>query len=616
MNFSIPSDLSGGLYFLDGKRSTIESSTTFDVFEPRVEVCLLFDDVHYLLCYSLQANLEQIAYWEVKTNGKPIYEARMDIESSADTLEYFGGVSAAVLQGDQIDLPGGSSTRFVYTRREPYGVVAGIGAWNYPFQTCIWKVGPALAAGNAIIYKPSPFAPASAVLIGEIMTAAGLPNGLYNVVQGEAATGNYLCVHPLIRKVSFTGSVAGGMAVQRQSALENVKPVTLELGGKSALIIFDDSDVKSAVATAMMANFLNQGLESSVLYNLPCHYGTNLSTTGQVCTNATRVFVQKGIFDVFTSALLKECDEKLIIGDPLHETTRVGANINEPHLNKILQYIESAKQEGGKILRGGKRVHPHGVENGFYFEPAIIVGLKEMLRLSLRDFSEVRKSRSDSQTNSAAFPVQDDARAVREEIFGACCILLSFDTEEEVVNRDDARAVREEIFGACCILLSFDTEEEVVNRVNNTMYGLAAGIFSSLRNFSEVRKSRSDSQTNSAAFPVQDDARAVREEIFGACCILLSFDTEEEVVNRVNNTMYGLAAGIFSSNLSRCHRLATKLQAGTVYINTYNDTEVNVPFGGYKNSGYGRENCIDTLRAFTQTKSIYVNIEETTEHCF
>lgn len=392
----------------------------------------------------------------------------MDIESSADTFDFFGGVAPAVLQGDQIDLPGGPAARFAYTRREPFGVVGCIGAWNYPFQTCVWKVAPALAAGNAVVYKPSPFAPASAVLLGEILAAAGVPNGVFNVVQGEAETGTLLSIHPLIRKLSFTGSVAGGMAVQRQAASGNVKPVTLELGGKSALIVFDDTKLECAVAGAMLANFLNQG---------------------QVCTNATRVFVQRGILDQFTDALLKECEEKLKIGDPLRDDTRVGANINEGHMNKVLGFVESAKQEGGTVLRGGRRVHPEGVENGYYLEPAVITGLK-------------------------------------------------------------------------------------------------------------------------------DDSRAVREEIFGACCLILPFDTEEEVVKRVNGTMYGLAAGVFSSNLARCHRIAARLEAGTVYINSYNDTEVNVPFGGFKNSGHGRENCLDTLRAYTQTKAIYVNIQDTTEHCF
>ncbi|ETN80184.1 putative betaine-aldehyde dehydrogenase [Necator americanus] len=505
MSLKIPGDLSGGLYFLNGRRTTIESTKTFDVIEPRIgaviEKCPIADQetvnraVHFAAAAQqrwgnltplergkvlhkvagiIRENLEEIARWEVKTNGKPIYEARVDIESSADTFDFFGGVAPAVLQGDHIDIPGGPTSRLAYTRREPYGVVGCIGAWNYPFQTCVWKVAPALAAGNAVVYKPSPFATASPVLLGEILSAAGVPDGVFNVVQGEAETGNFLCIHPLIRKLSFTGSVVGGMAVQRQAATANVKPVTLELGGKSELIIFDDSDVRSAVAATMLANFLNQG---------------------QVCTNATRVFVQRGILESFTAALLKECDEKLKVGDPLNEDTRVGANINETHLNRILDFVESAKQEGGQLLRGGKRLHPDGVKNGYYFEPAVIIGLK--------------------------YP-----------------------------------------------------------------------------------KHR------------QDDARAVREEIFGACCLLLPFDTEEEVVKRANDTMYGLAAGVFSGNLARCHRIATQLQAGTVFINTYNDTEVNVPFGGYKNSGHGRENGLDTLRAYSQVKAIYVNIQDTTEHCF
>ncbi|CAD6197401.1 unnamed protein product [Caenorhabditis auriculariae] len=496
MSFSVPKDLSHGLFFLQGRRTTVDSSDTFDVLEPRtgtvVAKCPKASAEHVdeavraaheaqgewgsmtaldrgkvlrKAAEIIRENLEEIAKWEVKTNGKPIYEARVDITSSADSFDFYGGIATAALQGVTKIC---SENRFAYTRREPLGVVGCIGAWNYPFQTCVWKVAPALAAGNCVVYKPSPFAPASPVLLGEILTAAGVPKSVFNVVQGEQATGVAICEHDLVRKLSFTGSVAGGLSVQRQGAKDNVKPVTLELGGKSEIIIFDDSDIESAVAAAMLANFLNQG---------------------QVCTNATRVFVQRGILEKFTEAVVKEANEKLKIGDPLKEDTRVGANINELHLNKILGYVESAKQEGGKVLRGGTRVHPEGVENGFYFDPAIITGLN-------------------------------------------------------------------------------------------------------------------------------DDSKAVREEIFGAVMIILPFETEEEVVKRANNTMYGLAAGVFSKNLGRCHRIATKLQAGTVFLNSYNDTEVNVPFGGFKNSGHGRENCVDTLKSYTQIKAIYVNAQDTTEHCF
>ncbi|CAB3401419.1 unnamed protein product [Caenorhabditis bovis] len=496
--FQPPKDLAGGLYFINGKRTTIDGSEAFDVIEPRIgEVVArcpkadsdVVDRVVRIAAAAqpawaettaldrgkvlrrvadiIRENLEALAILEVKANGKPIYEARVDLASSADTFDFFGGIATAALQGDCLELPGGPTSRLCYTRREAFGVVGLVGAWNYPFQTCVWKVAPALAAGNSVVYKPSPFAPASPVVLGEILAAAGAPDGIYNVVQGETATGVALCEHTLVAKVSFTGSVATGELIQQQCARKNVKPVTLELGGKSALIIFDDSHLESAVATAMLANFLNQG---------------------QVCTNATRVFVQRGILDAFVDAVVNEANAKLKVGDPLHEDTRVGANINELHLNRILGYVESAKQEGGKILRGGVRVHPKGVENGYYFDPAIILGLN-------------------------------------------------------------------------------------------------------------------------------DDAKAVREEIFGACMLILPFDTEEEVIARANNTSFGLAAGVFSGDLARGHRIAAKLQAGTVFVNTYNDTEVNVPFGGFKNSGHGRENCVDTLRAYSQVKAVYVNLQNT-EHCF
>ncbi|TKR76125.1 hypothetical protein L596_017317 [Steinernema carpocapsae] len=498
--FNVIADLSGGLHFIEGKRCTISAEKTFPVYKPRsgkvVAQCPISDaaevnrvcelaekaqpkwgETHVFerakvlrnVATLIRDNLDALARWEVLCNGKPIYEARVDLESSADTFDFYAGAASTVLStGHQYELPGGPQMRFAYSRREPYGVVGAIGAWNYPFQTAVWKVAPALAAGNAVVYKPSPFAPLSPVIIGELLHAAGLPDGVYNVIQGEGETGQALCKNEHIKKVSFTGSVATGKAIQKACAENNIKPATLELGGKSPLIIFEDSDLQSAVSAAMLANFLNQG---------------------QVCTNATRVFVQKSIVDEFTEELLKEANEKLKIGDPLKDETRVGASINENHLNRVLGFVESAKEEGAKVLRGGSRVHPEGVEEGFYFDPAIISGLN-------------------------------------------------------------------------------------------------------------------------------DSMKVVKEEIFGAVCLILPFDTEEEVVKRANDTGYGLATGVFSRNLARGHRIASKLQAGTVFINTYNDTDVHVPFGGFKESGHGRENCIEALHAFTQIKAVYVNVEDKLDHCF
>ncbi|VDM41726.1 unnamed protein product [Toxocara canis] len=217
MAFTVPKEPFFHLHFFDGRRTTITASKKFDVFEPRigkvVAECPISNVEHVdkVVCAASDAqpqwaaktplergkvlkkaadiireHKEELAYWEVRGNGKPIYEARADIESSADTFDFYGGIAPAALQGSHIEVPGGPEQRFVYTRREPLGVVAGIGAWNYPFQTAAWKIGPALAAGNAVVYKPSPFAPMSAVFIAEILIAAGLPPNVLNIVQASA----------------------------------------------------------------------------------------------------------------------------------------------------------------------------------------------------------------------------------------------------------------------------------------------------------------------------------------------------------------------------------------------------------------------------------------------
>jgi aldehyde dehydrogenase family 9 protein A1 len=496
MTFEVVKDLSAGLYFFNGKRQTIQGSETFPVYEARsgevVAQCPSADAAHVDKIVDLAAeaqpqwgrltpiergkvlnrvadlireHLEELAVWEVKTNGKPITEARIDIEASADMFQFYAGIAPAVLKGDYFDLPSENQTRFAYTRREPLGVVGCIGAWNYPFLLCVWKVAPALAGGNAVVFKPSPFAPASPVLLGELLKAAGLPDGVYNVVQGEGKTGEALCLNEKIAKVSFTGSVGTGKLVQQNCAKRSVKPVTLELGGKSPLIIFEDAEISNAISASILANFFNQG---------------------EVCTNATRVFVHNSLVEKYTAELL-EVLKKLKVGDPLHEETKVGATINEPHLKRVLGFVERAQAQGAKVLRGGKRVNPEGVEKGFYFDPAVITNLK-------------------------------------------------------------------------------------------------------------------------------DDMEIVKDEIFGAVLLILPFENEAEVIQRANNTSYGLAAGLYTKDVGRAHRVAAKLQAGTVFINTYNDCDVNVPFGGYKSSGHGRENCIEALHAYTQIKAIYVNTSDTLEH--
>merc|ERR1719295_1482405 len=266
----------------------------------------------------MRENLEDIARLDVNDNGKPIWEARMDVESVIASLEYYGGLAPAIV-GYHCKLPCGS---WGTASREPLGVVGGVGAWNYPLQTCTWKVAPALACGNTFVYKPSPLAPLAAVVLGEVLKDAGLPDGVYNVVQGEAEAGSLLSNHPELDKLSFTGSVPTGTKIMEAGA-KTIKNVTLELGGKSPLIIFEDANMKNAVKGALMANFLTQG---------------------EVCSNGTRVFIQRGIYEEFLAEFVKQA-KQMKVGDPMNEDTTVGGTICEAHAKKVLGYVSLARTE-------------------------------------------------------------------------------------------------------------------------------------------------------------------------------------------------------------------------------------------------------------------------------
>jgi betaine-aldehyde dehydrogenase len=398
----------------------------------------------------IRARNHDLSVLETRDTGKPLSETLVaDATSAADALEYFGGL-AATLTGEHIPL----GRDFVYTIREPLGVCVGIGAWNYPTQIAAWKGAPALACGNAMVFKPSETTPLCALRLAEILTEAGLPPGLYNVVQGAGAVGQALVTDPRVAKVSLTGSVPTGRRVYAAAAA-GMKHVTMELGGKSPLVIFDDADLDSAVSGAILGNFYS---------------------TGQVCSNGTRVFVQRGIREAFLARLTERL-AGAVIGDPLDPATTVGPMVSERQRDIVEGYIRTGLAEGARLVTGGHRPDLPG----FYLAPAVFAD-------------------------------------------------------------------------------------------------------------------------------VTDDMTIAREEIFGPVMAVLDFVTEEEALARANATEYGLAAGVFTADLARAHRMVAGFQAGTCFINAYNLTPVEAPFGGVRQSGVGRENARAAIDHYSQLKSVYVGM--------
>lgn len=336
----------------------------------------------------LRERNHDLSVLETLDTGKPLQETLVaDATSGADALEYFGGLAGS-LTGEHIPLGGGD---FVYTIREPLGVCVGIGAWNYPTQIACWKGAPALACGNAMVFKPSETTPLGALKVAEILFEAGLPAGVYNVVQGRGEVGGALVTDARVAKVSLTGSVPTGKKVYAAAAAQ-MKHVTMELGGKSPLIIFDDADLEDAVGGAILGNFY---------------------ASGQVCSNGTRVFVQKGIKAAFL-ARLKERVEAAVIGDPMDQATNFGPMVSEGQLGIVQRYIDKGVEEGARLLTGGARLN----REGYYLQPTV--------------FADVT---------------------------------------------DDMVIAREEIFGPMMSVLEFEDEAEVIMRANDTEYGLAGGVF-------------------------------------------------------------------------------------------------------------------------------------------
>ncbi|KPQ24871.1 MAG: betaine-aldehyde dehydrogenase [Halomonas sp. HL-48] len=404
----------------------------------------------------LRERNDELAELETRNTGKPISEtASVDIVTGADAIEYYAGLAPAI-EGSQIPL---RESSFVYTRREPLGVIGAIGAWNYPIQIACWKAAPALAAGNAVVFKPSEVTPLTTIKLAEIFTEAGLPDGVFNVVQGDGRVGAMLTGHKGIDKVSFTGEAGTGKKVMSAAAESTLKDVTMELGGKSPLLVFADADLDRAADAAMMANFYS---------------------SGQICTNGTRVFVERSVKDAFEAKLVERV-KRIKAGDPMDPAVNFGPLVSFEHQEKVLSYIALGKTEGARVLVGGEDWNTGSWANGAWAAPTV--------------------------------------------------------------------------FTDCT-----------------------------------------------------DDMRIVKEEIFGPVMSVLAFDDEDEVIRRANDTTYGLAAGVFSESLNRAHRVIHQLEAGICWVNTWGESPSEMPVGGYKESGIGRENGVETLNHYTQTKSIQIEM--------
>jgi len=399
---------------------------------------------------------ERLATIESTDNGKLFAEMRAQLNYIPQWFHYFGGL-ADKIEGRviPIDKPG----VFNFTREEPLGVIAAITPWNSPLLLAAWKLAPALAAGNTVVWKPSEFSSVSALEFGALFEKAGLPPGVVNIVTGYGnEVGEPLVTHRDVAKVAFTGGDRTGEQVY-QMAARGIKHVTLELGGKSANIVFDDADLDSAV----------KGVVSGIF-----------AATGQTCIAGSRALIQRPIHDEFVERLLALA-RTARMGNPLELTTQVGPITTRPQYEKVLEYIRIAKGEGAVCRLGGGAATRPECGSGWFVEPTIFTGVEPGMRIA-------------------------------------------------------------------------------------------------------------------------------NEEVFGPVLSIIPFDDEEEAVRIANDTIYGLAAGVWTTSMRRALTMSERLEAGTVWINTYRAVSYMSPFGGYKRSGIGRESGAEAIREYLQTKSVWIDI--------
>lgn len=404
---------------------------------------------------AVEERREEFARLESLDNGKPITEARGDIGLVIDHFRYFGGLSRSK-EGRTVQT---DDSRHIQTLREPYGVVGQIIPWNFPLLMAAWKLAPALSAGNTVVLKPAEETPLSILKLMEV-TEDVIPDGVVNVVTGFGPeAGEPLSEHPDLRKLAFTGSTEVGSKVMK-SAADSITDVTLELGGKSPLVVFPDADLDQAVDTTITAIFFN---------------------TGECCCAGSRLFVHEDIKDEFLDELAAAAEE-LTVDDPLLESTDLGPKVTAEQVERTMNYIQDAKEEGAAFVTGGNQPDDEALSDGCFVAPTLID------------------------------EIDHDSKPVQEEIFG----------------------------------------------------------------------------------PVQ--------EVF-------SWSDYDDMIELANDVDYGLAAGVITEDLTKAHRCAKDIEAGNIWVNTYNDFPAGQPFGGYKQSGIGRETGQETLEHYTQTKSVNIALD-------
>lgn len=406
------------------------------------------------LAELIRANREELVVVEVNNNGKPRREAEFDVDDAANCFEYYAGL-ASKIQGATVPAPPGN---FSYTVKEPIGVCGQIVPWNYPLLMAVWKLAPALAAGNCVVLKTSEITPLSALHLAKLVQQADFPAGVVNIITGDGAVcGDALTHHPLVDKIAFTGGTVTGKKIMR-AASEGLKKITLELGGKNPAIVFDDCDMAVTLDWTLFAAFANQG---------------------QVCSAGSRIYVQENIYDDFIKAYVDKA-KQIKIGFGLDEGVQMGPLVSSLQYEKVKKYIQVGLNEGATMLCGGKM--PEHLNKGYFLQPTVFVNVKE-------------------------------------------------------------------------------------------------------------------------------DMRIMREEIFGPVVCIQKFKTEEEAIALANNTHYGLAAGIFTTNITRAQRVLPQLRCGITWVNYFHPTFNEQPWGGYKQSGTGRELGMEGIEAYLQTKQVNINLD-------